>query len=50
MFQYLEAMVKDKELTFPNELLQPMYLLYLDLCAMYLHNHDQMTNMRSMSD
>ena len=43
-------MVGDKELSFPNELIQPMYLLYLDLCAMYLHDRDQLTNMRGLND
>ena len=37
MFQYLEALVANKELTFPPELLRPMYELYLDLSLMYVN-------------
>ena len=37
MFQYLEAMVQNKELSFPSELLRPMYELYLDISTMYLN-------------
>jgi len=37
MFQYLEALVANKELAFPPELLRPMYELYLDISAMYVN-------------
>ena len=37
MFCYLEAMVKETGLDFPQELLKGMYELYLDLTAIVLN-------------
>lgn len=36
MFQYLEELVSQKEMSFPPELLKPMYELYLDISNMYV--------------
>ena len=36
MFQYLEALVRNDQIDFPVELLQPMFELYLDLASMYI--------------
>ena len=43
MFQYLEAMVEDKTLSFPPDLLRPMYELYIDIATIYLNNVDEQT-------
>lgn len=40
MFQFLEAMVANKTLPFPNELLKPLYELFLDLSTMYITKLD----------
>jgi hypothetical protein len=51
MFQYLEALVANKELTFPPELLKPMYELYLDLSSMYVNRmHEQLQSNYLNSD
>lgn len=36
MFQYLEDLVSQKDLSFPPDLLKPMYELYLDISNMYV--------------
>ena len=36
MWQYLEAMVANKELSFPTDLLKPMFEHYLDICGIYV--------------
>ena len=41
MFQYLEAIVADKSLSFPRELLRPLYELYLDISSLYLQGADE---------
>ncbi len=35
MYQYLDALVANSELSFPKELLKPMYELFLDITTMY---------------
>ena len=37
MWDYLEQMVKRKDLQFPTELLKPMFELYLDISAIYMN-------------
>lgn len=44
MFQYLEALVANKELAFPTELLKPMYDLYIDLSTMYVTRGENILN------
>ena len=41
MFQYLEAVVGDKSLSFPPDLLRPLYELYLDISSLYLQGGDE---------
>ena len=36
MFQYLEALVANKSMNFPQELLKPMFELYCDIATMYV--------------
>ena len=36
MFQYLEALVENKTMNFPQDLLKPMYELYCDITTMYI--------------
>ena len=36
MFQYLEAMVSNTNLTFPPELLKAMFELYIDLVSIHV--------------
>ena len=36
MWQYLEAMVANKELGFPGDLLKAMFELYLDICSIHV--------------
>lgn len=40
MFQYLEAMVSNTNLTFPPELLKAMFELYVDLVSMNVPDKD----------
>ena len=37
MFQYLEALVENKTMNFPQDLLKPMFELYCDITTMYLN-------------
>ena len=44
MWQYLEAMVANKQLEFPAELLKAMFELYLDISAIYVSKLRQDSN------